>query len=161
VKHLAACLTVLALVALFVPQSAEAKYTIPQKVYPTSNVQNAWQNVLALETLSTVTFSMQPYDQFWMFAAADSMGTGGADTIRVVVQYRWRHCLNIAPAVYYYGAWTVFDTLKVVDTLYSAPLWAAASWDTMSFYNDLQVRAYGKTDNDSSMIRVYVQKRRN
>lgn len=158
-KHLIAFILIMALAAMFVPTSAEAAQNRPQKVYPPGSTYNAWQNILGLETLSTVTFSMQPYDHFWAFAVADSMGVGGADTINVVIQYRWRHSLAVNPAAYYYGAWTAWDTLTQVDSLYAGSLWTTASQDTITYHNDVQLRAFGLTTNDSSKIRVYVIKR--
>lgn len=159
-QTLAVFAVVLMLAAFIVPSVAMANVK-HIKVYPnTSNTTSAWSNVLAAETLTTVTVPIASYDKVWLAAVVDSMASGsGAQSPVIVVQYRTRYSFNIDPATYYYGSWTnMSDSLYTAKALTCFSILGSAATDTLiNRVNDLQLRAYGTAGNDSGKIRLYVE----
>jgi hypothetical protein len=139
------------------PAMADTKHF---KIYPTANT-NTWSNILAAETLTTITVPVASYGKLKLWGVVDSIATGATCTTRVCVQYRWRYSFPIDPATYYYGSWTLLkDSITTAAALtgYTILGTALAASDTLvQWINDIQVRAYGTAGNDSSKVRCYLE----
>jgi hypothetical protein len=150
-------LSVLAVMLLMpTPAMADQKHF---KIYPTANT-NTWSNILAAETLTTITVPVASYSKLKLWAVVDSIATGATCTTRVVVQYRWRYSFPSDPATYYYGSWTkLSDSIVTAKALTGFTLFgtALAASDTLMWFNDVQVRGYGTAGNDSSKVRCYLE----
>jgi hypothetical protein len=149
-------LAVLLLVLAFVLVTPAEAYTT--QLFPIGTTSaDTWTRVNLAETTATATFTFGDYNR-WGIRVAARVGNATRDTMSIVVQWRAKVSLLKAPTTYYYTPWKKIygiDSVYIADTVFTGtPFKTETSPDSVIFFDEFQVRAYGATLNDTARIRA-------
>ena len=104
-----------------------------------------------------------PDADLWVYAVGDTQdgAAPNADTMAILVQWRWKTWYPGDYSTIYYGGWTTVLTVAVPDTLYYGPAWPSDTLggDSLGWFNDVEFRVLSTAANDSSYISVGTMRR--